>query len=170
MNTVIKKESLSLEKWIERMKPQYLTIGDINKMRKGDTNKFLCIDRNVYDLASKNDNIPKAPTLFFENNYIVNYTHDTDLKGHVKFECLASKEKYKLFEFHIEYINKHWYPLKDGMLPNHDAQNIFHHVPTLNNENLIRNWKDYPITTHIGWRGPMIPWNCLEKAPMVYYK
>ena len=41
--------SLKPDIWLEFMRPKYLKIRDIEKLKSGDKLKILCIDRNFYD-------------------------------------------------------------------------------------------------------------------------
>jgi hypothetical protein len=48
------------------------------------------------------------------------------------------------------------------MLPKKDKQNIF----TLLNKNM--NISDFPVDTHIGYRGPIIFWKEIKELKKVY--
>ena len=83
--------NLSLSKWIDYMKPFYLTISDITKLKPGETIRLLCLDRNVYYLADSIDNkTPKRAETFFSYNYQIIYTHSHDLQGQAEWIGLQS--------------------------------------------------------------------------------
>ena len=167
MTEIVKKLSLQIDEWLKYMKPYYLSIREINKMRRGEVRKFLCIDRNVHDLAEWNGTESKDPKEFFAKNYIMVYRNGIDLKGEAKFEYPGSTEEFRPFEFDIEYKKGFWFPLHNGKLPKyHRETEIF---KELADKDVIRDWKDYPKNTHIGWRGPMISWISLDYAPDIHY-
>ena len=175
---------LETSDWISYMKRYYLTIEDIINMEPGDKISLLCLDRNVYDFVSdyKSGEV-MSPEIFFKDNYQLTYTHSHDLQGFVKWNYSGessdsdSDSVYSdhtdtddervgimtIFEFDIKYADTCWYPLKDGKLPNRDPQGF-----AKINDETIKYWKDYPINTHIGWRGPMVPMKYLKDAPKVY--
>ena len=69
---------------------------------------------------------------------------------------------YKPFEFDIEYLEGNWYPLTDGYLPPKDPQGF-----AKLNFKTKKHWKEFPKTTRVGWRGPMIKWDDLDKLPNI---
>ena len=69
----------------------------------------------------------------------------------------------KKFEFEVEYKSGSWYPLRDGYLPASDEQT---ERPLLGKR---LHWSALPKTTPIGWRGPMVLWENLENAPMLFH-
>ena len=89
------------------------------------------------------------------------YTHNRNLKGHIKWLNFCSDEMD--FEFHIEVLKNRWYPLINGKLP-----------PFLNkifkvDKNIETNLYNYDKNTNIGWRGPMLLWSDVLNSPMIYY-
>ena len=137
------------------MSDKFLMISDILDMNPGDSLKLLCLDRNWMDLAGDNpQNEVMHPTTFFANNYIMIFTKwnsSSDIAGHGVFSRDDANNQMEEFEFHLEDKYGNWDPVRDGRLPN------------------VKHWKDLPRSTLIGWRGPMLKWNDLSSAPMLYY-
>jgi hypothetical protein len=156
---------MNINDWLKEVEPYYLTINDIENMKPGEMNKFLCIDRNFYELI---------PTITEENAinieefvkkcYIFVYKHSSDMNGYINSDIFEIEEE---FEFHIEYLPNYWYPLKNGKLPEEDPQRMF---KILSNPDIKRHWQEYDKNTRIGWRGPMIPWNivCSNNWTKIY--
>ena len=181
-------ESLDLWKWIDYMRPYHLTINDITNLSSGDTIQLLCLDRNVCDLVATSDNesVTTIPVVdFFKHGYQLTYRHRRDLEGTACWNCDSDSDSSSYdsqysdpgcknndktntnknpigrhFSFDIEYKKNCWYPLENGKLPIKDPQEFAKF-----NHNTISYWKDYPETTRIGWRGPMINFKHLTNAP-----
>lgn len=135
--------------------------------------------RNMGDVSMGSDINPRGraikPAHFFRN-MIADYSPDKSLKGMsglLHFKNTGDKEwcRNRLnedaclpIELEVEYKPGYWYPLKNGMLPSRDPQNIF---GILLGSKV--HWKDLPLNTHIGWRGPMILLEDIKKMPLVYY-
>jgi len=155
IDPIIFKDKLTLNKWINEVIPSWITIEKVLKMKPNKKVKILLLDRNVMDTV---ENTKRKNELIKGNEYKPNYyfkdsfaflkrKNDSDLK----MEILYSFENdYRDFEFEIEYTSGKWFPLENGI-------NI--------EEN--KEWKDYPIYTHIGWRGPMILWKDLKNLPLI---
>lgn len=166
-NVVNLEKSLDLWSWILHMRNKCLTIQDILEMKKGDTIKLLCLDRNVGDFADNYELSAEKASEFFKDNYIITYRHNKDLQGEWFFHNHLHDDGFDNFEFHIEYKTGCWYPLTEGRLPDTDPQG-FSDI----NKNTKKDWKEYPTDTHIGWRGPMVRWDIVENddTPSVYCK
>jgi len=66
--------------------------------------------------------------------------------------------------FELEYMKDNWYPLINGKIPAKDEQGIMKFP-----NKKPKSWTEYPETTHVGWRGPMILWSDVKKMPGIYY-
>ena len=157
-------EIVTVEQWLEEMRPNFLSIKDVKNMQHNEENEYLCICRNFYDFLpdiTKEDAI--FPHELFKNNYKMHYIHDRDLKGKTKYD---KEDEYINFEFHIEYKKDLWYPLKDGKLPLDDPQGVF---KMLSNNDVKRDWVEYDENTNIGWRGPMLNWKYVEDTTKKLY-
>jgi hypothetical protein len=69
------------------------------------------------------------------------------------------------FEFHIQYDEHNWYPLRDGRLPKKDPQGLANFGASAR-----REYTDFDKDTPIGWRGPMILWNKIDNLPDVFWE
>jgi hypothetical protein len=154
---------LEFEQWFKNIEKDFLTIDSISNLQLGDEINLLCFDRNFRELMSKTKN-PIPIDLFFKKNYKILYKHNKDLQGQASWSFGQSNQKLNLepFEFHLEYKDNHWYPLHNGKLPDSDPQHIF------NFDNTLKNYKEYPPETRIGWRGPMIDISKLDNSILIY--
>jgi len=154
------KHPLPLHIFIQETDPFHLRIDDIIKLNPGDQIDVLCLDRNIFDTTSHNEeNIVMSVKKFFQASYQGTYTHVTGLKGTFKFTNIDYEDQN--FEFHIEWKKDNWYPLKNGKLES-DEQFIF---PS---EFENRSWESFSSETRIGWRGPMILKKWYKYLPKVY--
>lgn len=147
--------------WIESIKKFWLTIEDIESMKKGDSLEVVLFDRNIGDVMEKHKPFKILnPVNAFDRSM---YVHDHDMKG--VMTMFHKKERpvpLKHFEFELEYAKGNWYPLTDNYLPAKDSQmgGIVAGKKT--------HWKDMPKGTHVGFRGPMVRSSDLKKMPEFY--
>lgn len=142
---------VSVEEWLESMRPKYLTIDDIQNLNGMDTVKLLNIDRNFYDLIGDGT---LAPELFFKDSYKMNYTHKEHLNGTVYFDDLDDAPS--PFEFHVNWNSK-WYPLCEGKLSLEGQSFLGVDAPV--------ELESYPTDTLVGWRGPVLLWGDVVSCP-----
>jgi hypothetical protein len=145
---------LEFDDWISQS--TILTIKDIYKMKKGDSIDVAVIDRNVLDTDRIKRLTLYSPIIFFKHAK-GKYIHNHGLTG----KLILKDTTIDPFEFHVK-LPMAWYPLKNGILPSHDNQDVFE----LYNKPI--KWQDMPTTLPIGFRGPMIPWSKLSKRPLYY--
>ncbi|QKF94829.1 hypothetical protein QKU48_gp1371 [Fadolivirus algeromassiliense] len=154
-------------KWCKMAYKSRLHIQDIANMKKGDKLKVLVMDRNLCDIVldpfTNPPNCIISPKQFFRFNSAT-YTHDHDLTGKITFHWRDDDFTESPFEFHIEYKKNNWFPLEDGYLPTEDPQGFSDFKYTDK-----KSWKDFPIDTAIGYRGCMVPWDCLNVMPNLYW-
>ena len=156
-----KKQGLQLfPDWYDHMRPHYFTLQDLSKMKKGETRKFLLMDRNLGDnVDGQPDFKVMKPTTMFKGCWAV-YRHGHGVHGEIKF---AWDDTFRDFVFHVNFTEGHWYPFnKDGVLPGVDPQGF---SPL---GGVARPYTSFPPSTPVGWRGPMIEWSKLQKAPKVF--
>jgi len=155
--------ALHINNWVEHMQNKFVTIKDIVNMKQNDTETFLCLDRNMYDLFNPHFNKGEIPAKqFFKENYIIDYIHNSNLNGLAFWKGIS--ENYVPFYFQLNYKDNDWYPLdKNGYLPDSDPQEF------VNLTGVNKYWKDYPETTLVGWRGEMINWKDVCNSPNVFY-
>jgi len=130
------------------------------------------MDRNVWDcLTDCTQGQSYKPLELLCDNWAI-YIHEGDLRGKLVFwfDCKNDTEQIESdhsdepdFEFHIEYKKGHWYPLKDGYLPEYDPQG-FAKFPGEK-----QHWTSFPETTCVGWRGHCLLWSKLGEMPDIVY-
>jgi len=155
----------------------HVTIQTILEMEPNTTLKCLCLDRNVEEIAESNSSKFKVkdiipPIDLFQNNYYLKFIkgpEKNDIKGIWEVACgfnelntihnLTDEE-----ELHIEYAPNCWYPLQNGVFKVMD--------PQFKNKRLAtgkdKKWQDFPKSTRLGWRGPMIPIEKMNITPITF--
>jgi hypothetical protein len=149
-----------MDKWLANMADKYVTIADILDLKLGQTVKFLCIDRNFGDSFNGDmDAEPKSLDCFEYNNILL-YKYDKDLLGLGRFENEDVEiDGYCEFPFDLNYRDGCWFPLDNkGFLPEHLAD-----------ETDSLDYREYPKTTRIGFRGPMIKWTDVVESLKVKF-
>ena len=151
---IIKDHLFWCDKWIKATSKYHLRIRDIKKMKKGQKIYVLGLDRNfpdaLYDSKIIIGKVYKPENLFKVKKYT--YIHDSGFKGN--FDVIED------FEFHIEYKKDHWFPLKDGKLSKTDMRE-----EGLSTKKIM----NFPPSTKIGFRGPMILWKNVKKLPLIKF-
>ena len=192
----LEKKGLNHENWELHNKKEWLTIADIEKMKKGDQIKVLLLDRNVMDIVTENVKCNKIykPTEFYKKSWII-YTYDKPTEGTMQlyYEINSNENKKRIknnkskknnstlennknnstlennkntpfkIDLEINYKEGSWYPLRKGYLPAKDENwktNLL--------DGKKKKWTTFPKDTPIGFRGPMILWDKLDKLPNVY--
>ena len=159
------KNTLNIDKWYKNSRKYWITINDIEQLlnnKKKNEIIVLMLDRNYLDIAMGHNKKNKSYNVnhFFRfNKYKVIY--DKNLKG--KLIYLNKKDPYKVnFEFEVEYKKDNWYPFINGYLPKNDPQGF---------DKLLGkkiHFSKFPKNTHIGFRGPMILWENIDKLPDIF--
>lgn len=136
------------------MKSIFLTIKDVQKLKKNDERYFLCYDRNFHDLVVEKGSLAEV----VKHCYKIKYTHGKELSGYITF--IGDDEKSKKFEFHLNHMLDSWFSLNKGRIPN-NFESLFKGVEGA--MHIGKHYSSYPVTTKIGWRGPLIPLELVEK-------
>jgi hypothetical protein len=151
---------LTLEDWYDLYESHHMTIADL--LRLSNTTELIMFDRNWLDILNikcDDENLTirdYTPSEFFARAHKWIYTPAKiidgarDINGNMKCHSMydAFKHEWPSFDFHIEYKRNHWYPLTNGYLKCLGERN-FGELEGL-------HWSAFPLTTKIGWRGPMI--------------
>ncbi len=186
-------EALEFWDWMKHVNGESdcLTIGDILKLKKGERVPILVMDRNlcdhVYpDIGEGPKPIQLAQEFFDLKRDGAVYVHREGMTGTVEWGWDDEHDSVdELFTFEIEFKKDHWYPLdEDGTLPAADEEyqvgppepwdeevNGAWDGTAQHGEELPptrTHWKDYPETTHVGWRGPMMRWDRVTEQPPVF--
>lgn len=164
-----RKDVIEYSNWIEYVLPKCITIADITALKPGERIKMLIMDRNLGDTVcevNKSDTIYSLQE-FFKDKMIV-YEHVGGLVGNTVWDYELAKEDIsdisKLdmtqqgFEFDINYRSVNWYPLTNGRLPEVDEQGFADFGDTAG-----KHYSEFPSTTLIGCRGPMMLWDRLSE-------
>jgi len=168
---------MDYDKWNELSKQKAVTIKDILSLKQGEQLKLLIMDRNVWDIALRDEIRGKVsrPKDFFKRNWGI-YIHESNLKGKLVFEFETCQDTDFLdieklpelcqpeFEFHIEFEDDCWYPLKNGYLPATDRQKICKFPWTK-----PQHWSVFPESTRIGFRGHCLKWSTLDDMPDIIW-
>lgn len=158
IDPIIFEGKLTPNKWIKDAIPNWLTIETVLKMKPNKKFKVLLLDRNVKDtieFSKRKKELIKGndykPNIYFKDSFAFLRRKNT---SDLKMEILYSFEnEYRDFEFDIEYLSGKWFPLENGI-----------------NIEDGKEWKDYPLYTHIGWRGPMIMWKDIKNLPIITHQ
>lgn len=164
----------------------HTTIDDILKLKKGDRVKFLCLDRNFYDLIDTNPKknfVPRDIKEVCKENYMIDYIHEEGTRGKMKLIDIDSgtKEVYEPFEWDFEYFHDRYFPLTNGHItpipiPNYKTGQIvqyesFNGILKPDDPRAKEKipWQKFKNTSkRVGWRGPVIPLDLLQYCPKVY--
>lgn len=158
-----KKGKLELSEWIQHVRPFWLTIADVKRLKPGDKLEIVYLDRNIYDYL---DPLPKnkmlRPDMSFQHATGM-YVHGKDMAGTLILDHKSDDPiTVEPFEFDVEYKKGKWYPLYKGYLPARDDQTS---VDLLGKKT---HWTKMPPTTAVGSRGPMVLVSDLNELPKFY--
>jgi hypothetical protein len=152
------------QNWETESKPIHATIQTIVDIPIGNSQVFLCLDRNVLDSAGDvfaecyESDTEVLPSNVFGAGYHIKFTKIGEgLTG--TFIVANSLDEIddedpdddSRTDFDIEYIPNHWFPMENGSLPANDWQGFAHL------SGVAKSWTTFDPSTRLGWRGPMIP-------------
>jgi hypothetical protein len=143
----------------------HLTIKDILAFPVGETYRFFFLDRNMFDVSCDTKynelNVPTKPSTFFRNGYYIDFTRREGIQGDWKWG-FDSESSSIGEEFHVD-MNTGWYPFRNNHVPIKDSQGIF----TIPEDFAGKHYSELPEDTRIGWRGPMMLTENMDKCPDV---
>jgi hypothetical protein len=156
--TIIKHEEC--HKWEQTMRNNWLTIKDVTSLKEGDTLEILVLDQDVYGIVSEytGKDVIKHPVEFYKHNFAT-YTHKKNLLGDIVFHWSGEDFTIENYEFNIEYQKESWYPLiniRGILLPA-----VGRYYPQF--------MEEFPPTTCVGYKGPMIALDKLKDANYIYW-
>jgi hypothetical protein len=160
------KGALHFSEWLDFMKSKELTIADIEAMQPGEQLRVIQLHRNLGDIVLDERTNPyntSIPAVKFFEGVGGLYTHSHDLHGtllDIPDDCdIGSVD----FNFHLNYEGKNWYPLgDDGFLPIATGEKCI--------RNAIADYRQYPKTTKVGMRGPMLKLSDVKDAPPLFHE
>jgi len=158
-------QGLEMDEWVDHIRDQCLTIQDIKELKHNEQIKVLVMDRNLGDVVCEENssNTLFDPEVFFRYNSAT-YTHCSGLKGSIHYYWNEEDYEEKDFEFDLEYQKDMWYPLQDGCLPPQDSQGF-----STFKFDTHKPWEEFPPSTRVGFRGPMLLWQKLSQTPKVWW-
>jgi hypothetical protein len=140
--------------WEEATMSRHVRISDILKLKPNETAYYICLDRNVWDiaLAGLAEDSAHYDALWFFRGNIVKFTktgNSNGISGTLDFPEAGLLDD---FELHLEYRPENWFPLKDGEIPAKDDQG-FAEFPWTE----AQPWHSFPASsTRVGYRGPFV--------------
>lgn len=177
--TMDKSKPLEMYEFIHKSKPYHLTINDIKTLKPNSTLDVIIWDRNfeepwIWSNAKKMQ--PYDPHIFFaENHHTLTYLGN--MKWDLHFNFLTEEEKKCKNKFvhpvHIDVSNLPtnwtWVDIPDDGIINITRDIIGTGEKLGPNKNKPMHWSEFPGSTRVGWRGPIMLWEHMKKMPQVYY-
>ena len=151
--------------FIENCRPDHLTLDDVIKWKIGQVTDVVIWDYNFAESWIKYGAIADKhykPAEFFRYNR----------RQLVYLGDMMWKIIYPSISFEIEHpihINVSEYDNKRKWLPLGDDNKI--HIMEGNDgttKDVTMHWSEFPRDTAVGWRGPVMPWDHLQKYGDVY--
>ena len=143
-----------------------LTAGQVRGMKDGEKTRFLCLDRNFWDMVHPGNDIC-SPEDMFGNNYIVDFTkvggmdsiRGTFTWNYDNFKVIDGIVDDRPFDFSTD--GKRWVPWIRQ--ERRDNPNDFRYWTIIDVGHYVVGDDDF-----LGWRGPMIRWDTItEQFPLI---
>lgn len=150
---VNRMKGLDLFKWVERVRKFYLTIGDVEKMKQGETLDVVLLYSELFDHGILK--IPRNKMFLPEclKKIAGTYIHKDGITGVLTImDGIIYSDVPD--ELQVQ-IDKSWHNFFDGFLYEYNVKTKM-------------DWKDLPKSTPVGWKGPLIRVSDLKKMPMFY--
>ena len=172
------KIALEMRDFIEQCKSLHLTIADVKNMKVGDQIEVVLWDGNfeeywIWDNAKNEE--AYDPKEFFKKNRN-RFTYTGDMKWIMKDpENDVHPIHLHLSDF-IKETNWTWSAIEDDGFIHITSERIIdgEKIPK---EKIPSEWKakhiywtEFPDSTRVGWRGPVMLWDKLSDLPQVYLK
>lgn len=170
---------MELQQWKQDpgVREAYLTLEKVCMWAEGETYDVLCLDRNIEDLVCNGTHTTATPPPeFFENAYTMRLEVSGSPRTPFAPPRIVQKwlgpgmqsEEDPEWEFNVEYAKGRWFPMENGLITGFqptgdDGEGIF--VLPRQFRGLV--WEDFPESTRVGWRGPMILIDDLPNLPLV---
>jgi hypothetical protein len=157
------KLTLTTNEWFDYVE-KYLsvTVDNIRKLKEGESERLLFIDRNFLDVLSNGINDIEEELFIHDKFYAGKYTRlsSNSLKGKFEYDGCLKGEIQDNFEFHVLIDEvEMWFPLQDDH--------------TINDICDIKKWigihsDDLVGSRKIGWRGVCIRYSDVSKIPLLF--
>jgi hypothetical protein len=183
-------QALEVYDWLHVLRTKAMTIQDVLDIPVGASVDIVFICRNFVDLYEQavKPNVAVTPKEFCKKCYKIRFTKSNHPSGVIgewrwSYHGVGPHGVISNHEFHLEIIPKtctsacawdcdkdcskfYWYPLESGEMKLSECGPNFR-KKMLGGES--KRLDEYPTTTLMGWRGPMILASELEKLPNVYW-
>jgi hypothetical protein len=156
--------TISPTEFVKESRKYHLTIGDVLSFPVNEKKHIFFMDRNMYDISCDIKynpvGLPIRPSHFFRKGYYINFTRITGLHG--IWEWLYDSDPHidNDREFDVD-MDRCWYPLEYDHVPNIDEQGVFK-IPK---KFAGKSYTQLPKDTRLGWRGPMMLVENMDKLP-----
>jgi hypothetical protein len=161
-------------RFIKDCTPFHLTVADVKKLNVGEELDVVVWDRNFEEYwiwSHAESEKPYLPEEFFQSNrhtlkYLGNmtwefrYEYGGNVVYKVELDVTALNTRYKWCNIESNgkiHITK-------------DMERRVNKDMTRKWEEISKHWTDFPDTTRVGWRGPIMLWERLHCMPQVYNK
>lgn len=154
-------------KWLYEDSLRYhMTIKDIVDIPVGEKTEIFFMDRNILDLIEDNKKyIPILPSEFFSKCYFITFTKiDNGIRGTWlwnTYSDIGNCPEHR--EFDID-LGSFWYPLKNDKVPLNDEQGNIRF-----GKNAGKHYSAFSDNTRLGWRGPMMLKENMDKCSSIIY-
>jgi hypothetical protein len=164
--------ALELYDFIEKSKPEHLTIKDVKQLKVGNTIDVVMWDRNFEEYWIWNNGkygiLYDPETFFVANHNKITYLGNMEWNIHFRSGDVTCP-------IHLDVSNLEtywrWVEIneKDGMIHiTNEILNKGEKIPDAWKPKHI-HWTDFPETTRVGWRGSIMLWEKLKTMPKVYF-
>lgn len=147
--------------------PYHMKIKDVLNLPIGKPVCIFFLDRNMFDLSCdvkyNKINVPTKPSHFFKNGYYIEFTRRLGIFGTWKWTYDNHIDEGR--EFDIKLSNGIWYPLNSGHILK--QKETFFDIPK---KFINKHYTKLPVNTYIGWRGPMMLAENMDKCPNIVLK
>ena len=164
--------SINIYDWIDENHDQQLSIADVDNLKPGDKLDVCVFDRNfaeygMWDKYTAFKGYDAEDILQFNRmtlHYKGNYTWDLIMPTTGTFE--------HPFHLCVEHLGTNWcwsvLNVDDAKI--HMTNNIFKNGDEHDDWKPIHmHYDDFPKTTRVGWRGPIMLWENVSKMPQIHW-
>lgn len=163
---------MEIYEFIENCKDKHLTLGDLEKLKFGDTLDVVIWDRNfeecwIWDGAERN--VKYDPKYFFrENHHTIKYLGDYMWDINFNFGGTYSHPVH--LDVSSMDTNWKWYALENNEIKiTYEVLNKGEKIPK-GKKAPYKHITEFDKNTRVGWRGPIMLWDELDNLPNVYLK
>ena len=147
----------------------HLTIASIRALKPGQRLCLTLFDRNVWDVTLPNvkQNHAYSAVSFFSHSHTATYRHCKGLSGSLEISWCdqrhEERQEWNDFEWDLEITPDRWFPLRRGRIQ--DDPKFDYRIPPM----CKKSWKEYSLSTRVGWRGPCVLTEELASMPYIFY-